>query len=79
MEKQIPDFLHPPHNLPSLYNTSAMLLLCKQCGHHELVEDVWDENHFRSEKTLPCDCQICGGIQTVDAVDDDMLLQQKIG
>lgn len=73
---QEPDFYHPPHQLPSLY-PKALLILCDTCGYWEVVEDVREGRHWRSDRTLPCNCQICGGTKTVHAVDDDQLLQVK--
>lgn len=69
-----PDWDHPPHEMPSLYH-KALLLLCSKCGYHEIVEDVKEGHEWRSDRTLPCDCQICDGKKTVNYVDDDDILR----
>jgi transcriptional regulator with XRE-family HTH domain len=71
-EEQEPDFTHPPHELPSLY-PKALLLLCDTCGYWEIVQDVREGRKWRSDRTLPCQCQVCYGESkgTVDVVYDD--------
>ena len=58
-EPNLKDF----HTLPSMHESSVMILVCDYCGYWQLVKDVWEGDHWRSEREIPCPCSICESLE----------------